>query len=321
MIGGAGERSARTSGEPARETAELRPPERQRGLLSFLTWPVLLAQASLAEAAFGDTTASLRAEEEEREAAAARSDAPRTPAPSDDQPGPAAGSAIGREADRRSRGTGSPRRRTGFRPRRRSGGGWRGAGRGRSPVGPKAIRKRGGGGGGGGGQRQRAVAGCPCRTPGAARRRAVGRGGGRREGAGPGRAGRSRPARRLQARHPGGMPVGGSACRCVPSRRRVRIRRTAQPSLDCVTVAASSRRACCQRTGRAAQRRHWRDADRRATDELSGRCSNRRRCRRERCAGRDGVAASRRTWSMPPCSLSVQCSTSSRRSSTASCRS
>ena len=97
MIGGAGERSARTSGERARETAELRPPERQRGLLSFLTWPVLLAQASLAEAALGDTTASLRAEEEEREAAAARSDAPRPPAPSDDQPGPAAGSAIGRE--------------------------------------------------------------------------------------------------------------------------------------------------------------------------------------------------------------------------------
>ena len=97
MIGGAGERSARTSGERARETAELRPPERQRGLLSFLTWPVLLAQASLAEAALGDTTASLRAEEEEREAAAARSDAPRPPASSDDQPGPAAGSAIGRE--------------------------------------------------------------------------------------------------------------------------------------------------------------------------------------------------------------------------------
>jgi hypothetical protein len=97
MIGGAGERSARTSGELARETAELRPPERQRGLLSFLTWPILLAQASLAEAALGDTTASLRAEEEEREAAAARSDAPRPPAPSDDQPSPAAGSAIGRE--------------------------------------------------------------------------------------------------------------------------------------------------------------------------------------------------------------------------------
>jgi hypothetical protein len=100
MIGTTGERSARTPGartsdERAHETDELRPPERQRGLLSFLTWPVLLAQASVAEAAFGDKTASLRPEEEQGEAAA-RSDV-RDPASPDDQlPGALAGS-LGRD--------------------------------------------------------------------------------------------------------------------------------------------------------------------------------------------------------------------------------
>lgn len=101
MIGTTGERSVRTSGartsdERAHETDGLRPPERQRGLLSFLTWPVLLAQASVAEAAFGERATSLHPEEEQSDAAAARFDA-RDPASADDQlPGALAGS-IGRD--------------------------------------------------------------------------------------------------------------------------------------------------------------------------------------------------------------------------------
>ena len=101
MIGATGERSAktpgaRTSDERAHETAELRPPERQRGLLSFLTWPVLLAQASVAEAALGDKAASLHSEEQQSDAAAASLDA-RNPAPADHHlPGAPAGS-LGRD--------------------------------------------------------------------------------------------------------------------------------------------------------------------------------------------------------------------------------